>query len=61
MHKTQSSDDSIDHIDTQINKNLTTILKGVKIDIVGRIVNTGLRYFYVFLLARLLGANSMGI
>ena len=41
--------------------NLTTILMGVRVDLVGRVLNTFLRYGYVLLLARLLGAHLMGI
>jgi len=42
-------------------ENLTTILEGAKIDLAGRIFNAAIRYFYVFLLARFLGAELMGI
>ena len=40
---------------------LTTIARGANIDIAGKIVNAGLRYLYMLILARYLGAGSLGI
>ena len=40
---------------------LATIAKGAGVDIVGKVVNTGLRYGFVIMLARFLGAHDMGI
>ncbi|MBN2604050.1 MAG: flippase [Candidatus Thermoplasmatota archaeon] len=49
------------NIDTDERGYLTTIARGARIDIAGKIVNTGLRYLFVLLLARFLGAHDMGI
>ena len=47
--------------DFQTKRNLTTIIKGARIDLIGRIFNAGIRYVYVLLLARFLGADQLGI
>ena len=47
--------------DSPENKSLTTIIQGARIDLVGRVFNAIIRYGYVFLLARLLGADLLGI
>lgn len=47
--------------DYQNNKNLKIIAAGAGIDLLGRIYNALLRYIFVILLARLLGAADMGI
>ena len=43
------------------NDNLKIIASGARIDLVGRIFNALIRYLYVILLARLLGADGMGV
>ncbi len=42
-------------------KNLKTIVEGVRIDIVGRVFNAGVRYLYLLILAWILGAEKMGL
>ncbi|NOZ62193.1 MAG: flippase [Calditrichaeota bacterium] len=46
---------------SESDKNLKLIAAGARIDLVGRIFNALLRYLYVFLLARFLGADGMGV
>lgn len=53
MHNTNTAEQS--------RKNLQTIITGASIDIFGRLVNTGLRYIWVMLLARLFGAQLLGL
>ena len=42
-------------------QNLKTIVEGVKIDLIGRIFNAGIRYLYLLILAWILGAEKMGL
>ncbi|MBC8182080.1 flippase [candidate division KSB1 bacterium] len=42
-------------------ENLKTIVEGVRIDLIGRIFNAGIRYLYLLMLAWILGAEKMGL
>ncbi len=47
--------------DNSENENLKIIASGAQIDLLGRIYHAIIRYAYVFLLARFLGADGMGV
>jgi O-antigen/teichoic acid export membrane protein len=45
----------------QQNENLKTIVEGARIDMFGRIFNSGARYIYILIMARLFGVDIVGI
>ena len=49
------------NISTKKDANLRTIVEGVKIDLIGRVFNAGIRYVYLIILAWILGAEKMGL
>ena len=61
MAESHSDEKGLQYIRSQENKNLTIILQGARIEFIGRFFNAGMRYIWVWLLARSLGASLMGI